>query len=423
MPAASREKKRVLSVQMLGGYSVALDGRELKLSGGAGSKTARLFILLAYHGEQGVSRREILDCLYADEDCADDAGNLRVAIFRLKKQLVAAGVLEASDSINAKGVYRLASEGLELSVDIRQFEEAAGKALEPENSQEELLEQACRMYTGEFLPSLSGDMWAVGKQAMYQNLYFTCVRRYLELLASREKYGKMLLTARNVLRLYPYDEWYVAELDALIGMGRWKEAQDTAQRSTESLMERMGLWPSEELEKRILKINSQVQGSFKSLQEIQGELEEKKSEEGAFNCSYDSFMGTYRYEMRKIERTGESLYLVLCSLTEKENDKGSRMSDSQFEKAVRHLEDAVRLSLRRADVYTRYGRNQYLMLLVGLKQEDCAMIFERIQGKFERAVGKKSRFQINQFISPLITRGSKAAESQAPLKFSRSQWN
>ena len=52
------------------------------------------------------------------------------------------------------------------------------------------------------------------------------------------------------------------------------------------------------------------------------------------------------------------------------------------------LEQAIRNSLRRGDMFTRYSDNQFLMLLLGIRQEDCVIVVERINGYFEKASRK-----------------------------------
>ena len=39
-------------------------------------------------------------------------------------------------------------------------------------------------------------------------------------------------------------------------------------------------------------------------------------------------------------------------------------------------------------MFTRYSDNQFLMLLLGIRQEDCVIVVERINGYFEKASRK-----------------------------------
>ena len=68
---------------------------------------------------------------------------------------------------------------------------------------------------------------------------------------------------------------------------------------------------------------------------------------------------------RVIERSGQSAYLLLCTMTDGKGvplEKGERLG-----KVAEELEQAIRNSLRRGDMFTRYSDNQFLMLLLGIR--------------------------------------------------------
>ena len=52
------------------------------------------------------------------------------------------------------------------------------------------------------------------------------------------------------------------------------------------------------------------------MNEIQEGLNLREKDDGAFFCSYLSFMEGYRYVQRVIERSGQSAYLLLCTMTD-----------------------------------------------------------------------------------------------------------
>lgn len=104
------------------------------------------------------------------------------------------------------------------------------------------------------------------------------------------------------------------------------------------------------------------------MNEIQEGLNQREKDDGAFFCSYLSFMEGYRYVRRVIERSGQSAYLLLCTMTDGKGvplEKGERLG-----KVAEELEQAIRNSLRRGDMFTRYSDNQFLMLLLGVRRED-----------------------------------------------------
>ena len=92
------------------------------------------------------------------------------------------------------------------------------------------------------------------------------------------------------------------------------------------------------------------------LKDIRGGLKEKYEEKGAYYCSLPSFRDTYRLVTRIIERNGQS----------------------------EELDRTIKCSLRKGDSYTRYSPNQFLILLVGTKQENCPQIYDRITKYFSR---------------------------------------
>ena len=72
-----------------------------------------------------------------------------------------------------------------------------------------------------------------------------------------------------------------------------------------------------------------------------------------------TFMEGYRYVRRVIERSGQSAYLLLCTMTDGKGvplEKGERLG-----KVAEELEQAIRNSLRRGDMFTRYSDNQFLI--------------------------------------------------------------
>ena len=51
--------------------------------------------------------------------------------------------------------------------------------------------------------------------------------------------------------------------------------------------------------------------------------------------------------------------------------------------AIDWLSQAIEVTLRRGDVYTRYSQSQCLILLSGTSSDDCETIFQRIRSKFQ----------------------------------------
>ena len=264
------------------------------------------------------------------------------------------------------GSYYWTSE-IPYELDAHQFEELLKKA-EKENDPEKkksYIEEACELYRGEFLPQLGAEEWAVVLNVYYKKLYHC---------------------AEKAAIIYPLEDWQIWQMDSLIAMDRQDEAMVLYETTTELLYKELGLTPSDQMKERFRQLEVYQHDKADHVNEIQEGLNQREKDDGAFFCSYLSFMEGYRYVRRVIERSGQSAYLLLCTMTDGKGvplEKGERLG-----KVAEELEQAIRNSLRRGDMFTRYSDNQFLMLLLGIRQEDCAIVVERINGYFEKASRK-----------------------------------
>ncbi len=123
-------EKKILEVQMLGSITVRYDRQPVVIPGGGGYfiKTLHLFLMLIYAGDKGVPRNELLNILYGHGECVNPAGDLRMVVSRLRKRLRDYGILDYADIVTSGGVYRWKGNGLEVRLDVREFEETAARA-------------------------------------------------------------------------------------------------------------------------------------------------------------------------------------------------------------------------------------------------------------------------------------------------------
>lgn len=392
---------RHLFVHMLGDFYMELENKKLELPGSIFSKTKNLFLLILLYGEAGIEKRKAMELLYQNDDGDESSqyGRFCVLVYRLKKYLIELGLMQENDTLHKKGVFCWQPQELEIQIDAKIFESAAKEALI--NQTAESFDRACTFYQGEFLTELTSEPWVAQKQVYFQNLYTQCVRSHLRLLNAGKHYGCMLEAAKRAARLYPYEEWYIGWMEALMGMERWKEAFQVSEELEKNLMDQMGLRPSPEVQERVQRINMQIRGSSKQLWEIRQELEEKDYPQGGFFCNYSTFAWAYRYEIRKTARDGLSHYLLLCSLTEIQEGNSWFQEGEVLDTTMEYLGESIAVSLRRTDIYTRYSKNQYLMLMFQMKQEDCSHISQRIEQKFRKYPGVR-KFRLHYYYAPVI---------------------
>lgn len=371
-----------LKVRMLGGFSMEYNSKPLAFERNTLTKTNQLLQILFHAGERGISREQLLQRLFGREEVTNPSNSLRATVFRLRKLLMAAGIAEDDEFVHIKsGIYSWTS-AIPVEVDVFLFEEAAKTALEAEGEEQvEKLENACKLYQGDFLPLLWEEAWVAEAADRYKEMYVQCMQKLCVSLAERGEYQHLYEVASEAVALYPYDEWQVWQLDSLIARNQIKEAMRLYEETADMLFRNKGLTPSLELTERLARMNGNVDHHVKVIEEIQEELGENEELEGAFYCSYPSFAETYRYIKRVIERSGQSAYLMLCTVTDGKGyplEKGERA-----DKLSEELHVAIRAALRRGDLYTKYSVNQYLVLLFDIKLEDCETVIGRINDSFE----------------------------------------
>ena len=145
---------------------------------------------------------------------------------------------------------------------------------------------------------------------------------------------------------------------------------------------------------------SSVELSVNGRKKVKENLEEHEAEQGAYYCAYPSFVDTYRVLCRVTERSGQSAFLMSCTLNQISNSREKKNVQSVSE----WLRYAICRSLRRGDLCTRYSKNKYLMLLMGMQQEDSQIIINRIRNVFSEKAGTAG-YQLEFSLSSALDSG------------------
>lgn len=366
-----------LVLNMLGGYTLTYNEKPITLGRGNLTKSVQLLQLLLLHAEHGIAKDELIQALYDWEDVTDTNNSLNSMIYRLKNQLAAAG-MPKEDYISIKnGICRWCGS-MPVEVDVVAFESYVNRAAEAEGAEKrEHLREAVALYRGEFLPQLSNELWVTVESVRLKKMYVSSVQQLCAILEKEQEYQKMYDIYKHASALYPFDEWQEREIDALQKLERYDEAFRIYQETTRLYSEELGAPPSPRMRELLRKMNSKLLNSENDFIMIQSRLKEEGERQGAYFCAYPSFVDTYRLMCRTVERSGQSVYLMVCSVF---CEDFSSRTDKKVEDSLGKCIEKV---LRCGDVYTRYSGSQYLILLPTAQRENCDMIFERIERRFE----------------------------------------
>lgn len=372
-----------LKVYMLGGFSAAYGEVPVTFGRNNVTKAMKLLQILIYNGEKGITREKLLEELYGREEHADVANSFRVTMHRLKKMLSETELPEYNYVVAQKGIYYW-NAPMKTEIDAVMFESLLDKAdvARDEKTRIHFLKEACQMYKGGFLPELSGEEWVLLENLRYKNKYSEALRELCGLLVAEKKYEEALQFCNTACKLYPFDEWQEVRIECFVGLGHYKEAMKEYETTAKMFFEELGVGPSEKMLNQFEIMSRQMNYTPHEIKNIKDRLEETGEREGAYYCTLPSFRDSYRIVARIVERNGQSVFLMQCSITDgksqpMDNEKKLELLSGELGNSIRHC-------LRRGDSFTKYSPSQFLILLVGINEENCSIVFDRIRKYFSR---------------------------------------
>lgn len=393
-------KENILVVTTFGGFSMTYNGKSIEGRKNGNSQFATLMQMLIHYKNKGVKREQLEEVLFGDRDVDDVHHALQSVIYNAKVKLKNSGLPKDINYIEiVEGVVYWTKDvpvwedATEFDKLYRQVDDLDKKLAEkPEDRtdadiQEELklLDQVIMLYKGEFLPSGILNLWIASENQRYEMLMKECVDKTANLFRLKNDYESLESLGRYISKLQPYGEWESLTMEALVVLGRYDEARTLYADTVERYFEDRGLRPSENLMKSLESLGNQVVHSYEVLDEIQLKLMEQKAkpeEKGykAYLCSYPSFRGIYQHLARMLDRSGQSIYLMSCSIVD---SKGNPMKESPtLDELAGRLQDTLLKNLRKGDVVNRYGRGQFLVLLINTTREGCDVVQKRIDQHF-----------------------------------------
>lgn len=387
----------ILKVRMLGGFTLEYKGKELVLDRNIYSKTTQLLQLILLHTKgSGISKATLIEELYGRSEVENKNGSLNNTLFRLRKQLKSMGLPESNYINISAGMCQWDPE-IKVYVDVCEFKEIieAGRKEKRKQERNNIWLKAWKLYRGEFLPNMIGEDWAAVENVRCRDMYFMCVEELCHWLKTEEKFEELHQVAHGAADIYPFDDWQIWEIDSLIGMSRYKEGMEVYKRTAKLLFDEMGISPSEKMLERFRLMGERTSQAEGAIEDIKYRLKEKEAVSGAYFCAFPSFVDVYHVFSRMMERTGISVFLMLCTL-----DFEDRIPTSEEERLMSDtLRETIQNSARKGDFYTRYNVRQYLIMLIGINQENCQLVTKRIDEGFRKRVGSQKNVQVDYYVA------------------------
>ena len=379
-------KKDVLYVRMLDGFSIMYNGVELVDQRQLRSQFCRLMELILFFHGTGVKRELLRDVLFEEREIEDVQHAIRNIVYNAKKRLKNLGLPDVSYIDVKRGVYYWTNE-IPVVLDTDQFlerKEAAAKEEDPERKLE-LLQEACRLYRGDFLGHLDATVWVVQESREFREYFQECVEETAVLLRDKKDFKEMKRLGDMAVKVDPYSEWERICVEALSSMGRYEEAQQLCDETVTEYIREFGQSSTAYTRELVSRLTEALVHQHESVDEIQNKLieeEENKSKRGGYYCAYPAFQEIYRVLARTMDRNEDRIFLMLCTIVD---GKGNPMREGEkLNDLSARLKDSIVMSVRHSDTVAKYGMGQYLVLLVNTSEANTQIVQDRISRNFHQ---------------------------------------
>ena len=362
-----------LRVEMLGGFVIIADENRITEQEKRASKVWKLLQYLIVNRHKTVSQEELMDIFFDNDFVGNPGSSVRTMVYRARSALNGGGLPYADDIIlSSSGGYSW-NNTVRCSIDAEEFEALCKKAGTNVGREErlELLLQAAELYHGDFLPNSSGEMWVMPLARWYRSLFINCVHEALVLLDEDGRNDESEELCVKALRMDPFDETILEyHLRSLLAQGKNAEALDEYARMETMFYDELGVDFSDNLRALYSKIQ---QPEIKDGISLEGTLKEWLDEAdfpGAYYCDLSVFKIVYQLEARSTSRSGRTTFIVRFDTRHEPKLKDGGV--------MKQLGLAIADTLRKGDLFTRSGHDQYMLMLHKLTYENCKMLVNRI---------------------------------------------
>ena len=387
-----------LLVTFFGSFSLNYNGKTITdKAKNSENQFNYLMQLMTHYAKEGVNRNTLLNALFSSRDLHDPNHAIYSVMYNAKKRLKSYGLPPVNYFVPKEGKYYWNRE-VGIVEDVKVFEDLIQKANEAEDDDEKIriLEEAVYLYQGDFLENQIGMAWITKENWRYRRLFVDTVNELAELLKDKGRYDDLERLGLYASTIQPFSDWETLTMEAYIASGNTDDAYELFDDTIELYLHQQGIKPSNRMFDLIARLGEQFEHAAGSLQEIQDHLKEENEGHGGYVCSYPVFQGIYQAITRISERSGQMIYLMLCTIVDTKGNilgKGKKLDELSP-----RLEEAIRTTIRRSDIMNEYNKGQFLVLLMNTTMENCEIIQKRIDQKF---MINRQRIYVKYHVTPL----------------------
>ena len=369
-----------LYIKTLGGFSITYGQNTISDSD---NRSKKIWILLEYlvtfHTKE-IPQSTLVELFWVNDSISSDPENaLKTSLHRARSILASLNYPREKLILHKRNTFKWNTE-VPYEIDSETFEFSYRQASSMEKTEEERLvhyKKAFDLYDGDYLPKAKNEDWVHPITVYYHSLYIKLIHDYFALLESMELHEQLYQCSKKSILIEPYDELiYYYNIVSMYRLGKSIEAIKQYNDILRLFYDNFGINPSPKLTGLYKEITKQEQTTEGDLSVIQEDLKEQYTIRQAYFCDYSVFRNLYQIEARAAERNGLCVFLCLITL-----DSLSKSNEALAE-GMKRMATMISTSLRSGDIYSRYSKNQYIIMLPSAGFEDCVKIANRIISAF-----------------------------------------
>lgn len=348
--------------------------------------------------DEPLTNEQICEALWEDDEVANPAGALKNAAYSLRKHLTAAGL--PADCVMTRDREYCWNPATPVQLDVQTLNALyrQGRAEQDPQRQLEICRTFLSRYSGDFLPSLAGRRWVLPKASALSQKYLFAVLHACDLLLegnTRSNAQEVLDICGRAMLLEPLGEdLYLRHFTALKQLNMKTAILNHYPIISNMFLDETGEVLGPELQ-NIFRWASEGTNTVDDIHQIQKDLDEVTRDDrpirGAYFCPYEVFKHMYHMVVRSAVRVDNTVVLLLVGL---QSTGSQAMSKQENSRVMLQLREIIKNTLRKGDVFSRYSRNQYVLMLSVRQPGDSGVVAERLL-KGWRASGLSSGMRID----------------------------
>lgn len=379
----------LIYVKYFGDFEIRKDGIPVIKIKSRKNRVKKLLGLIMISNDKIYSDKQLVERIWQDEELDNQEKDLTKLVYLARKTL--RSIDENLDFIIREEGKYVWNPDILYESDARELEVFNQKIINSNLSDEEKIEigrKGVELYEGELAANFEYATWCLPMSEYYNNIFLEIADEVCGLLESQgtdEGYEEIIAIGAKAKKFNVYnDKFYLYIFKALKALNRRQQIIDYYDELNKYYFKKTGEALSDDIKKIYAWAIRSEDMTFTDIDELTESLRERSKDNvirGAYYCEREMFKHMAHFILRNSMRNNHEIVVMLITIF----DEKESMSVEERDKEMDILEEAIRKSLRKDDVFSRYSVNQFLIMPFECKSEHINIIETRITNNFEKA--------------------------------------